>query len=128
LYHYELQVVDFTGNNLTYVVDNLFPSHNMANLQEVILGRCGIVRIERFAFRGLRNLDSVDLSSNLLVSVPSVPLASVPLLRELVLSGNPIVGIADFAFLGLSELLRLDMSECRGAIHQFSRIILNSDS
>jgi hypothetical protein len=49
-----------------------------------------IFNISQFAFRGLRSLDTLDVSDNLLPQVPNEALSQLPQLLRMSISGNPI--------------------------------------
>jgi Leucine-rich repeat (LRR) protein len=49
-----------------------------------------IFNISQFAFRGLRSLDTLDISDNLLPQVPNEALSQLPQLLRMSISGNPI--------------------------------------
>jgi Leucine-rich repeat (LRR) protein len=85
----------------------------LVNLQELVLAHSRILSLDPASLRGLYNLVRLDLSSNLLTSVPSSALGLTTQLRELSLASNPLQGgLEAAAFLGLSELTRLDLSGC----------------
>ena len=66
-------------------------------LQELDLSRCGLSSVSARAFRGLANLDRLDLSGNALAAVPTTALNAkdAAQLRVLVLSGNPIAALEE---------------------------------
>ena len=68
---YLLQVLDLGGNNLQILPREVFSRHGLLNLQKLKLSHCKIGQIDPTAFRGLTNLVELDLSSNLLTSVPT---------------------------------------------------------
>ena len=71
LFLYLFQVLDLGGNNLQILPREVFSRHGLLNLQKLKLSHCKIGQIDPTAFRGLTNLVELDLSSNLLTSVPT---------------------------------------------------------
>ncbi|CAH1160021.1 unnamed protein product [Phaedon cochleariae] len=108
----ETQVLDLSGNNLQILPRETFIRSGLANLQRVYLRSCRIGQIDDVAFRGLTNLIELDLSHNLLTSVPSDTFKDIPFLRDFILSNNPIQKIESFAFQAIHGLVKLDLSNC----------------
>ena len=75
------QVLDFPGNQLTILSNNLFLKNNLVNLQELSLPHCNINRIQKFALKSLTNLVKLDLSNNNLKFVPGYAFFLVSELR-----------------------------------------------
>ena len=88
------KVLVFSGNELARLGDDTFPSRNLDDLQELNLSRCGLGAVAHHTFRGLANLDRLDLSDNAIAAVPALA-GDVKQLRELILSGNPITTIEE---------------------------------
>lgn len=107
------QLLDLSRNNLTTIREDEFSTAQLINLQKVFLSKCGIRTLHRKAFRNLFNLVDLDLSFNLLSSVPSHTFEFIPLLTELKLNGNPIVVLRNNSFKSVPHLNKLDLSECR---------------
>ena len=63
-------------------------------------------------FRGLTNLVDLDLSGNILSSVPTSAVEDCKYLMRLSLRANPIHIVGSDAFRGLHELVSLDLSDC----------------
>ena len=72
----ETQVLDLTGNNLQILPSEVFQRSGLVNLQRLYLSNCNIGQIDPSAFRGLTNLVELDLSANLLTSVPTATFTS----------------------------------------------------
>ncbi|KAJ8981233.1 hypothetical protein NQ317_016529 [Molorchus minor] len=108
----ETQVLDLSGNNLQILPRETFIRSGLINLQRVYLRSCRIGEIDDLAFRGLTNLIELDLSHNLLTSVPSGTFQDIPFLRDLILSNNPIQKIDSLAFQAIHGLVKLDLSNC----------------
>ena len=75
------QVLDFTGNQLTVLPNDVFMKNRLVNLQEVALPQCNINRIQKFALRSLTNLVKLDLSQNNLKFIPGYAFSLVIELR-----------------------------------------------
>ena len=75
------QVLDFSGNQLTILPNDLFVKNHLVNLQEVALAHCNINRIQKFALRSLTNLVKLDLSHNNLKFIPGYAFSLITELR-----------------------------------------------
>ena len=75
------QVLDFTGNQLTVLPNDVFMKNHLVNLQAVSLPQCNINRIQKFALRSLTNLVKLDLSQNNLKFIPGYTFSPVSELR-----------------------------------------------
>ncbi|XP_020800630.1 uncharacterized protein LOC110177977 [Drosophila serrata] len=106
------QVLDMSGNKLQTLSNEQFIRANLLNLQKLYLRNCKIGEIERETFKGLTNLVELDLSHNLLVTVPSLALGFISSLRELTLASNHIHKIESQAFANTPSLHKLDLSHC----------------
>ncbi|KAH8267454.1 hypothetical protein KR018_005020 [Drosophila ironensis] len=106
------QVLDMSGNKLQTLSGEQFVRANLLNLQKLYLRNCKIGEIERETFKGLTNLVELDLSHNLLVTVPSLALGYISSLRELTLASNHIHKIESQAFANTPSLHKLDLSHC----------------
>ena len=69
-----------------------------------------IFNVSQFAFRGLRSVDTLDLSDNLLAQVPNAALSQLPQLLRLSVSGNPIGQIGRSSFQSLFTLEDVNLS------------------
>ena len=108
-----VQVVDLSGNPLGQLSSQIFRRLELVHLQRILMARCSLKQIDRSAFNGLTNLIDLDLSNNLLTSVPSHALESIPQLRELKLNGNPLIRLNNHALAAVSQLVRLEMANCQ---------------
>ena len=68
------------------------PGHLWSNtmLVHLRLARCGLTQSDSLVFR---NLNSLDLSENLIISIDKEQLRHMPRLRSLILSGNPMTSL-----------------------------------
>lgn len=108
----ETQVLNMSGNNLQILPRETFLRVNLLNLQKVYLKSCRIGQIDDHAFRGLTNLVELDLSHNLLTSVPSSTFQDVRFLRYISLANNPIQKVEANAFRTVPSMGKIDMSNC----------------
>lgn len=107
------QVLNFTGNNLQYLMSERFFKMGLINLQKIFLPRNQLSRINDRAFRGLSNLVELDLSENILTAIPSETFSDYTSLMRLILNGNPIRELKSNAFKHLSFLTTLELSNCQ---------------
>ena len=75
----ETQVLDLSGNNLQILPREVFSRRGLLNLQKLYLSNCKIGQIDPTAFRGLTNLVELNLSGNLLTSVPTATFSGKPI-------------------------------------------------
>ncbi|XP_058977309.1 uncharacterized protein LOC131802010 [Musca domestica] len=106
------QVLDMSGNRLQTMLNEQFVRMNLLNLQKLYLRNCRIEHIEPQTFKGLTNLVELDLSQNLLFSVPSMALSYISSLRDLTIASNRIQKIEPNAFVDTPALHKLDLSHC----------------
>ncbi|XP_069161974.1 LOW QUALITY PROTEIN: uncharacterized protein [Procambarus clarkii] len=126
------QVLDLRHNNLRILPRDSFVYTGLVNLQKVWLNFCNLMRLEKGAFRMLNNVVELDLSNNLLRTVPSEALMDMGGLRELRLAHNSLTTIPPLAFVPTPELVHLDLSHNsiavieEGALRALSRLeVLN---
>ncbi|XP_023294586.2 uncharacterized protein LOC111677656 [Lucilia cuprina] len=106
------QVLDMSGNRLQTLLNEQFVRANLLNLQKLYLRNCRIEHIEPQTFKGLTNLVELDLSQNLLVSIPSMALSYISSLRDLTIASNRIQKVEPNAFIDTPALHKLDLSHC----------------
>ncbi|GLV31296.1 kekkon 2 [Carabus blaptoides fortunei] len=106
------QVLEFSGNNLQTLPRERFQRMELINLQRIYLSRCRITGVDDRAFKGLTNLVELDLSENLLTSVPTETFADYPSLMRLILNNNHISVLHRAAFNHLTYLTTLELSAC----------------
>lgn len=106
------QVLDMSDNNLQILPSEAFKRVELMNLQKIYLRNCHLGQIDNAAFEGLTNLVELDLSHNLLTSVPTATLTALPSLRDFTLASNPIQKIEGQAFGSVPQLVKLDLSHC----------------
>lgn len=120
------QVLDVSENNFQTLINGQFMRANLLDLQKLYMRKCRIGEIEFQALKGLTNLVELDLSHNLLLSVPSEALSFTPSLRDLNLGGNHILKIGGHAFQSIPALHKLDISNC--GIHTISPLAFEGNS
>lgn len=108
----ETRVFDFSGNNIQTLDQEIFVRSGLVNLQRLSLKKCNIGLINDLSFKGLTNLIELDLSHNLLTSIPTSIFNYTLVLRELILCNNPIQKIPSNAFQRIYGLVKLDLSNC----------------
>lgn len=108
----ETQVLDYSKNYLTQLTDKMFERANLTNLQKLYISECQIQHIHETAFRGLSNLIELDISGNMLTSLPGQTFYDFPFLMKLVAARNPIQAIKSDVFVPLKYLASLDLSDC----------------
>lgn len=106
------QVLDMSGSNLQVLPGETFRRAELLNLQKLYLRNCRLGQIDDKAFDGLTNLIELDLSRNLLTSVPAASFQHITSLRDLTLASNPIQKIESHAFGNVLSLTKLDVSHC----------------
>ncbi|KAK3881327.1 hypothetical protein Pcinc_014221 [Petrolisthes cinctipes] len=104
------QVLDLRYNNLRILPRDAFVYTGLVNLQKVWLNFCNLTRLEAGAFRLLSNVVELDLSNNLLATIPSAALLDLPGLRELQIAHNRLTTVAATAFQPVPDLVLLDLS------------------
>ena len=120
------QVLDLRRNNLKILPHDAFLDTGLVNLQKVWLNYCKLKHIIDGAFRHLANLIELDISNNLLVNIPSKPLADISGLRNLILSRNFIREVPEEAFQNVPLLVKLDLSHNNiSSVHENAFAFLN---
>ena len=107
------QVLDLSFNNLMRINENVFQERNLYNLQKIYMRNCRIHIVIGRCFKGITNLVELDLSFNLLQTIPKLALEDCKYLMTLSLRGNPITRVPQDAFKTLIELKTLDLSQCQ---------------
>eukprot|EP00095_Tigriopus_kingsejongensis_P003362 snap_masked-scaffold557_size137338-processed-gene-0.1 protein:Tk03362 transcript:snap_masked-scaffold557_size137338-processed-gene-0.1-mRNA-1 annotation:"leucine-rich repeat neuronal protein 2" len=91
-------------NSLGELPDDAFKSLTALRVITFRENRLSSSNISQYAFRGCRGVDTLDLSRNLLHSVPNRALSQLPKLNHLDLSGNPLGSLDRGSFQSLFEL------------------------
>lgn len=111
--HPETQVLDISGSTLQILHRTLFQRYGLVNLQRVYLARCRLGHLDDLTFQGLTNLVELDLSDNMLTSIPVAALSELPALMRLSLGRNPIRRLNAGSFRSLRFLVTLELSSCQ---------------
>ncbi len=109
----ETQVLDISGSTLQILHRTLFQRYGLVNLQRVYLSRSRIGHLDDLTFQGLTNLVELDLSDNMLTSVPVAALSELPALMRLSMARNPLRRINADSFRTLRYLTTLELSHCQ---------------
>ena len=107
------QVLNLNENNFQVLPSKVFQERGLTNLQKVFLSKCKLGVIADDALVQLSNLVELDLSNNLLTSIPKEALKETPNLRRLILAGNPIQVLKKESFIQITSLNTLDLSSCQ---------------
>lgn len=106
--HFNIEEMDLSSNKFTNLTSYAFKSYN--NLKVLRLRNNTIKLIYMEAFSNLVDLHTLDLSNNLLSSVPSTTIwSTLPSLVNLNLAGNNLMMVMDDTFKGLGKLKILDL-------------------
>jgi Leucine-rich repeat (LRR) protein len=105
-----LKELDFSGNNVGSLTNEMFTVWNVPNLQSLNMSSNNIMDIETYTFQGLNHLQELDLSTNNISSMDEVVFGTNPNLTFLVLGNNQLTEINVTTFRELILLQRLDLS------------------
>ena len=109
----ETQVLDISGSTLQILHRTLFQRYGLVNLQRVYLARSRLGHLDDLTFQGLTNLVELDLSDNMLTTIPVNALAELPALMRLSLARNPVRRVSAGSFRTLRYLITLELSQCQ---------------
>ena len=105
------KIVDLSFNYVKKVGANVFEGCN--NLSILVMKRCKIETIDVGAFHSLKNLETIDVSSNYLASIPTNLFTQNTRLKDVSLSHNQLTMLQhDGPILESSSLLHLHMKKC----------------
>ncbi|KAI5710987.1 hypothetical protein M8J76_006682 [Diaphorina citri] len=107
----DTQVLDLSSNNINVLQKEIFLQMGITNIQKLYLRKCKLEFVDDRAFRGVTNMDELDLSDNLLSTVPS--LIYIPYLKSINLAHNPIHQISSYSFQSTPGIRYIDMSNCQ---------------
>ena len=108
----ELETLEFEKNGEfpLHFRSHVFANLTLVSLKKLTLRNCEIAKIYDSAFKGLPNLETLDLSYNKLSSIPGTILL-LQHLRKIILSYNSVLYyIHDMAFVSLNKLEEIDIS------------------
>ncbi|CAG5031854.1 unnamed protein product [Parnassius apollo] len=103
----------YLNNNPIEILDHVtvLALSSAVNLEVLDLANVDIDSIPLDAFRGLMNLQQIDLSGNKFVNVPESLSLVGSTLQYLTFNNNPIVELNDDSFVGLTNLVQLEVGE-----------------
>jgi len=106
----EVQVLNLNGNFIKRLEKDVFKIAGLVNLQKISLTNCGIEKVHENAFRNLRILTDIDLSSNNISKIAGNTFQGNDKLRTLILRGNSITSLPPAVFPQLRSLKNIDLS------------------
>lgn len=107
----DTQVLDLSSNNINILQKEIFLIMSITNIQKLYLRKCKLEIVDDKAFRGVTNMDELDLSDNQLSAVPS--LIYIPYLKSINLAHNPIHQITSYSFQSTPGIRYIDLSNCQ---------------
>lgn len=109
----EIQILDLTGNRITYVNHDAFSRVNLVNLHKLVLRECGIKAVHTDAFNGLKIVIEIDLSGNNIKTLFPGTFVETQRLRVLLLNHNDLETLENGLFHDLSYLQKVVLSDNR---------------
>lgn len=109
----EIQILDLTGNRITYVTHDAFSRVNLVNLHKLVLRECGIKAVHTDAFNGLKIVIEVDLSGNSIKTLFPGTFVETQRLRVLLLNQNNLETLENGLFHDLAYLQKVVLSDNR---------------
>ncbi|KAL1462581.1 hypothetical protein WDU94_014407 [Cyamophila willieti] len=107
----DTQVLDLSSNNINVLQKEIFLLMGITNIQKLYLRKCKLEFVDDRSFRGVTNMDELDLSDNALTTVPS--LIYIPYLKSINLAHNPIHQISSYSFQATPGIRYIDLSNCQ---------------
>lgn len=107
----ELQVLDLSNNYLPEIFNNEFSAANLRNLHKLFIRNSTLKQIGRDSLKGLEILIELDLSYNLLKSLPRTVFVNLVKLRALILNNNRLEKLDDGLFRNLKFLHKIELKE-----------------
>ncbi|BFF99893.1 uncharacterized protein DMAD_00025 [Drosophila madeirensis] len=109
----EMQVVDFTHNQIPELRREEFLLAGLPNLHKVYLRNCTIQEVHREAFKGLHILIELDISSNRIRELHPGTFAGLEKLRNVIINNNEVEVMRNHLFVNLSYLSRIEFRNNR---------------
>lgn len=125
---YHIELLNLSANNLTVLHDSSSSGLNrLVNINELRITHNQLTRCEESSLNGLNNLQTLDLSHNKLMGLPTKFLQPIKnTLKKLVLSHNSISVLVPTLFDSLTKLEHLDLSHNEITSHWFDdRLFMN---
>jgi hypothetical protein len=108
-----IQALVLDGNPLRSLGKDAFKTAGLLNVQTLSLRGCAIEEVDPNAFRDLKIMTHLDLSSNNMTKIDPQTFDGNEGLKTLKLSNNPIFALKPYQFPPLSSLKTIDLSHCR---------------
>ncbi|CAB3367906.1 Hypothetical predicted protein [Cloeon dipterum] len=109
----EIQVLNVSYNEITYIHKNAFEEVGLVNLHKLFMRGCNITVIDPGAFNGLEIVIEIDLSNNQISKLDHRTFHENHRLRLLYLSNNPIEQLEDGLFRNHSFLQTVELENNR---------------
>lgn len=107
----ELQVLDLSNNYVPEIQSNEFATANLRNLHKLFIRNATLKQVNRDSLKGLEILIELDLSYNLLRSLPRSVFNNLVKLRALMLNNNQLERLDDGLFRNLKFLHKIELKE-----------------
>lgn len=105
----EMQVLDLSQNNIPEIRREEFSDANLQNVHKLFMRNCTLQDVHRDALRGLMILIELDLSNNLIRTLPVGVFSGLVKLRTILLNNNQIEVLEDRLFENLNYLYRIEL-------------------
>ncbi|XP_055685412.1 leucine-rich repeat-containing protein 24 [Lutzomyia longipalpis] len=105
----ELQVLDLSQNNIPEIRREEFSDANLQNVHKLFMRNCTLQDVHRDALKGLLILIELDLSNNLIRTLPVGVFGGLIKLRTVILNNNQIEVLEDRLFENLKFLYRIEL-------------------
>lgn len=107
----ELQVLDLSNNFLPSISANEFAAANLRNLHKLFIRNATLKQLHRDSLKGLDILIELDLSFNLLQTLPRSVFNHLAKLRVLMLNNNKLERLEDGLFRNMRFLHKIEIKE-----------------
>lgn len=107
----ELQVLDMSNNYVPEIQNNEFATANLRNLHKLFIRNATLKQVNRDSLKGLEILIELDLSYNLLRTLPRSVFNNLVKLRALSLNNNKLERLDDGLFRNLKFLHKIELKE-----------------
>lgn len=108
----DMQVLDLSGNSISYLPREAFRSVGLINLQKIHLRRARIRDVHKDAFKELTILIEVDLSENEISFLDPETFSGNGRLKVIYLNGNLLKNLKEAQFPPLPHLRTLELQGC----------------
>lgn len=94
--HENLQILDFSGNEIEFVKAHTFP--NLKNLRILNLSNNSIQRLDKDSLKGMFSLRILLLNDNDCIRLPVNLFSNMPQIEEIILNGNRLLNFSGDVF------------------------------